>query len=100
MSLDDRTEVLRSWGDSEIAVARQFFQSLKRLALFLFYATMPNNEPHPAWASLHYPDRPPQTEPTTVLIKPLMITEPTTLYTDVLVIGSGAGGGVVAGELS
>src|SRR5262249_39136890 len=33
-------------------------------------------------------------------IKPLEITAPTTLYTDVLVIGSGAGGGVVAGELS
>ncbi|MBA3874021.1 MAG: GMC family oxidoreductase N-terminal domain-containing protein [Anaerolineae bacterium] len=100
MSLDDRTEALRTWGDSDLAPARQFFQSLKRLALFLCYASMPNNEPNPAWASLHYPERPPQTEPAPTPIKPLTISEPTTLYTDVLVIGSGAGGGVIAGELS
>ncbi len=100
MSLIDRTETLRSWGNSDLAPARQVFQSLKRLALFLFYASMPNNEPNPAWASLHYPDRPPRTEPSPTPIKPLVITESTTLYTDVLVIGSGAGGGVVAGELS
>jgi len=100
MSLDDRTETLRSWGNSDIAPARQFFQSIKRLALFLFYASTPDNEPNPAWSSLHYPEQPPHTGPTPYPIKPLQITEATTLYTDVLVIGSGAGGGVVAGELS
>src|SRR5689334_17265570 len=100
MPLEDRTETLRSWGDSDIEPARRTFQSIKRLALFLFYAAMPNNEPHPAWASLHYPDQPPRTDPSPAPIKPLTITEPTILYTDVLVIGSGAGGGVIAGELS
>jgi len=100
MPLEDRTEALRSWGDSDIAPARQIFQSFKRLALFLFYASTPNNEPNPTWASLHYPDRSPQTDPTPAPIKPLEINQPTTLYTDVLVIGSGAGGGVIAGELS
>ncbi len=100
MSLDDRTITLRSWGNSDHALARQFFQSVKRLALFLFYASTPDNEPNPAWASLHYPDHPPHTEPAPRSIKPLQISEPTTLYTDVLVIGSGAGGGVIAGELS
>ncbi len=100
MSLDDRTDTLRSWGNSDIAPARQVFQSLKRLALFLFYASTFNNEPNPTWARLSYPDQPPQTAPTSAPIKPLSITEPTTLYTDVLIIGSGAGGGVIAGELS
>jgi choline dehydrogenase-like flavoprotein len=100
MSLDDRTEALRSWGNSDLAPARQVFQSIKRLAMFLFYASTSHNEPNPAWSSLRYPDRPPEVEPSPAPIKPLNITEPTTLYTDVLVIGSGAGGGVVAGELS
>ncbi len=100
MTLDDRTDVLRSWGDSDIPAARQVFQSLKRLGLFLFYAAMPHGEPNPVWASLGYPDQSPHTAPVPVPIKPLVIDEPTTLYTDVLVIGSGAGGGVVAGELS
>ncbi len=100
MSPDDRTALLRSWGNSDLAPARQWFQSLKRLALFLFYAAMPDGEPHPAWAGLRYPDHPPRTEPTPPPITPLTITKPTTLYADVLVIGSGAGGGVIAGELS
>ncbi len=100
MSLDDRTDALRSWGNSDIAPARQVFQSIKRLALFLFYASTPNNEPNPAWSSFDYPDQPPRTEPLPNPIKPLTITAPTTLYCDVLVIGSGAGGGVVAAELS
>lgn len=100
MSLDDRTEALRLWGNSDLAPARQVFQSLKRLALFIFYAAMPADQPNPTWPSLRYPDHAPRTEPAPKPIKPLEITAPTTLYTDVLVIGSGAGGGVVAGELS
>src|SRR5690349_21391488 len=38
MAIDERTKLLRGWGDSELAPARQWFQSLKRLAMFLFYA--------------------------------------------------------------
>lgn len=100
MPPDDRTALLRAWGNSQYAPARQWFQSLKRLALFLFYAATPDGEPHPAWAGFSYPNHPARTEPAPPPIKPLAITTPTTLYADVLVIGSGAGGGVIAGELS
>lgn len=100
MTTDERTSLLRSWGDSNLAPARQWFQSLKRLAMFLFYAITPNGEPHPAWASFNYPNHPPHTEATAPIITPLTINAPTILNTEVLVIGSGAGGGVVAGELS
>jgi choline dehydrogenase-like flavoprotein len=100
LSLDERTALLRAWGDSRIPEARRFFQSLKRLTMFLFYSTMPDNEPHPAWDVFGYGGQPRPPENGTKPIQPLAINSPTTLYTDVLVIGSGAGGGVVAGELS
>lgn len=99
MTLEERTSLLRSWANSPLPAARQFFQSLKRLALFLFYSMMPAGRANPAWEALGYPE-PPAVNPPVGSIRPLMIDQPTTLSTDVLVIGSGAGGGVVAGELS
>lgn len=100
LDLDGRTAVLRAWADSRLPPSRKLFQSLKRLALFLFYSTMPDDEPNPAWGAFSYSGLPKPPEDTPRPIKPLDIHAPTTLYTDVLVIGSGAGGGVVAGELS
>lgn len=100
LSLDARTELLRKWAESNIPAARKTFQSLKRLTLFLFYTLMPQDKPNPVWPSLGYNAQPHKADDTPRPIKPLVINAPTTLYTDVLVIGSGAGGGVVAGELS
>lgn len=100
MTLDQRTRVLLAWGSSPFPIARRAFQSLKRLSLAVFYAVMPAQQPNPTWPALHYPDPPGTAEDTPRPLQPLVITESTTLYTDVLVIGSGAGGGVIAGELS
>jgi len=99
LDLEGRTAVLRAWADSSLPAARKLFQSLKRLTLFLFYSCMPDGKPNPAWGACGYNGRPtPADSPRP--IQPLQIREPTTLSTDVLVIGSGAGGGVVTGELS
>ncbi len=100
LALDDRTVLLRRWADSSIPQARQFFQSIKRLAQFLFYTTLPGGQPNPIWSSFAYPDQPPSGKPQPRALGPLVITEATTLYTDTLVIGSGAGGGVVAAEVA
>lgn len=102
LDLDGRTAVLRAWADSRIPAQRKLFQSLKRLALFLFYSAMPDGAANPAWSAFGYGGLPASAPPEdgTRPITPLVISGPTTLYTDALVIGSGAGGGVVAGELS
>jgi len=100
LSLEERTAVLHSWAESSIPQARKLFQSLKRLTLFLFYAAMPEGGANPTWPSLGYTQLPHRADDAPRPIKPLEITGETTLYTDVLVIGSGAGGGVVAAELS
>lgn len=100
MDLATRTKVLHAWADSNIHEARQWFQGLKRLALFLTYSIMPDGKPNPAWPCFAYDRQPHRAEVAPHPITPLVINQPITLYTDVLVIGSGAGGGVIAGELT
>ncbi|MBZ0290318.1 MAG: gluconate 2-dehydrogenase subunit 3 family protein, partial [Anaerolineae bacterium] len=58
LNLEDRTAVLRAWANSSLAASRKLFQSLKRLTLFLFYSTMPDNEPNPVWSAFGYGDLP------------------------------------------
>lgn len=101
MSLEERTALLVSWETSKLNLQRKTFQSLKRLTLMLFYSLTENQTPNPNWAAIGYSGPLPQDpKPVSNPIRPLEITEDTILYTDVVVIGSGAGGGVVAGELS
>lgn len=98
MTHDQRERTLRAWSNSRLAAARQLFQALKRLSLFLFYTIAPENGDHPAWSAIHY--QPPAPVEAPRRITPLTITSETTLNADALIIGSGAGGGVVAGELT
>ncbi len=100
MPPNQREALLRAWANSDLALARLIFQSVKRLALALYYSTMPDQQPHPAWSSFGYSGAPPHPATTAPTLNPIIKTEPSTLSADVLVIGSGAGGGVVAGELA
>lgn len=100
MDLEQRTAVLQSWGNSPWPFRRQLFQSLKRLVLFLFYALMPQGKQNPTWPVFSYVAPSPTSRPASRPIQPIKISGPTTLKTAVLIIGSGAGGGVVAGELA
>jgi choline dehydrogenase-like flavoprotein len=99
-TLAERERVLRAWALSTLPQARMTFQGLKRLALFLSYTLTPNDQPNPTWGAMRYAGGVPPGERTPRPIQPLAIHAPTTLTTDVLIIGSGAGGGVVAGELA
>lgn len=99
MNLSEREQILDSWALSRFELRRKAFQGIKRLALFLAYSNQPDRDKHPAWDSFNY-GGPPGGGDTAPSIEPLQITDNQTLTCDVLVIGSGAGGGVVAGELS
>ncbi len=99
MTLDERTALLRTWAESDLPALRFAFQGFKRLALFYFYTVVDDHKCNPNWPAIGYPGPltvPPADNP----IKPLALTDDTTLYTDVVIVGSGAGGGVVAGELA
>ncbi|HEV2129448.1 MAG TPA: GMC family oxidoreductase N-terminal domain-containing protein, partial [Longimicrobiaceae bacterium] len=85
--------------NSRLPPLRTGFQGLKRLATFLFYSLLDDSGSNPTWAAIGYTPsaNPPAREP---LLALSWISAPTTLECEVCVIGSGAGGGVVAGELA
>jgi choline dehydrogenase-like flavoprotein len=95
MPQEAREKVLYQMATHPLEPMRKAFLTFKRLAMFLFYADPTN----PILALFGYQTPQPLPEQP-ARIKPLMIDAPTILETDVLVIGSGAGGGVVAGELA
>ncbi len=100
MTTAEREALLLAWGQSPFPMARKLFQSLKRLTLAVFYAVMVDEQPNPTWPSLGYSGPPGAMADCPRTLTPLRIDSAQTLYADALVIGSGAGGGVVASELS
>jgi len=97
---DQREAVLRGWAYSRLALRRAGFQALKRLAHVAYYCWPAHNKGHPVWHAAGYPGPLP---PPPVGIEPLPVVpveRDTVVDCDVVVVGSGAGGGVVAGVLA
>jgi choline dehydrogenase-like flavoprotein len=106
----DRERVLLGWAHSRLPLRRSAFQAFRKLLTFLAYADPgPPGGANPLHAAIGYlPERPPVT-PALAAIRPLDVhapaagtsaAEPTTLEADVVIVGSGAGGGVIAAELA
>ena len=94
MSAAQRERYLRSWATSRLPQRRKAFQALKRIITVTHYTT-------PAAAlAIGYPGPLGPPPPTSKSIRPLAIPADTTLSCDVVIVGSGAGGGVVAAELA
>ena len=105
----DRERVLLAWAGSRLALRRSAFQAFRKLLTFLAYADPgPQGAANPLHALIGYvPDRPPLTA-TPTDIRPIDIhtadasdaSEAIVLEADVVVVGSGAGGGLIAAELA
>jgi len=94
MTPAQRERYLRGWATSRLPPRRKAFQALKRIVTVTHYTT-PG-----AVRTIGYPGPPGPPPATPKPIRPLPIPADTTLTCDVVVVGSGAGGAVVAAELA
>lgn len=103
LSPSRREEFLAGWRDSAIPLKRTAFQALKRLVCFLAYASTEAARTNPNWPEIGYPGPsgdPPVTLPESLRLDPLEVDRDMRIDCDVAIVGSGAGGGVIAAALA
>jgi choline dehydrogenase-like flavoprotein len=102
LSQDQRNRVLLGWGDSRFTQQRAAFQALRKGALLFYYMLGgPGGARNPAWDAIGY-DGPlgPLAGAPPKALEPTPINRDTDLSCDVVIVGSGAGGGAAAGVLA
>jgi choline dehydrogenase-like flavoprotein len=100
LPLHHRTQVLQALANSRFNAARGAFHRVKMLVSFLAYANTHAARDNPFWSVINYPGRAHSAAAQSDHLPTLTIDQAQEVACDVLVIGSGAGGGVVAAELA
>ncbi len=96
-----REALFRRWSTHFVPAFRKAYLTLKKLSGMLFYGWSEPGCPNPNWEAIGYPGPselpPPAPGGAVDVLRP---TQDVTLTCDTVIVGSGAGGGVVAGELA
>lgn len=95
-----RVAAMAAWSTSRVTIRRQLFQVFKRLSLLAFLGDTDEDGTNPVWPEIGYPGPISSPPPIPKPIRTTLLDGDTTLTCDAVVVGSGAGGGVVAGELA
>src|ERR671914_992590 len=102
LSQGERERVLLSWADSRVPQRRAAFQALRKGTLLAYYGKGgPDGRPNPVWDAIGYPGPlGSPSNPPPPGIEPVAVNADATLDCDVVVVGSGAGGGTAAAVLA
>ena len=107
MAPDERERYLLQWAGSRLALRRSAFNAFRKLLTFIAYADPGLDVPNPRLGRIGYVADPRPTTPELTPVRPTALPfttgpleEPMTLEADVVVVGSGAGGGVTAATLA
>lgn len=100
-----RERLLLRWASSPLGLRRSAFNAYRKLLTFVAYADPGEPDvPNPLPIAIGYRPDHPRPSRRRVAIRPLQVDratrEPLILETDVVVVGSGAGGGVVAADVA
>ncbi|EGG23219.1 glucose-methanol-choline oxidoreductase [Cavenderia fasciculata] len=101
LSFEKRQKILAMMKTSVNPLRRQAYRAVAPLTCSLFLMSLNSNGVNPNWELLDYPlPPPPEQIPTKERLSFINISSEQSLKTDVVVIGSGAGGGVTAAILA
>ena len=100
MTLDQRTGTLQGMANSRVNALRGAFHDVKQMATFVAYAHFPPLGDNPTWSHFGYAGQASNPRRSFEHLPTVIVDELTEMDCEVLVVGSGAGGGVVAAELA